>query len=349
MATLWDTTAGEIVKALSSERRAAGAVAFGIALTLVVVVDERHADVAMAAAVEGAAAHPCRLLVVIRRQPDASQPRLDAEVSVGGRLGTGEAIVLRMYGRLARNAESVVLPLLAPDTPVVTWWYGAPPQRIGHDPLGALAARRITDTAAAPEPIRALRERAVDYSPGDTDLAWTRLTPWRSVLAAAYDSVRGTATGGRVEAEGDNPSAQLLAGWLRGRLDVEVSVEPSRGPGITEVRLDLGENEETSTLAVARQDGRTGVLSRSGQADRMLPLARRSLGDLIGEELRRLDADEPYAAALETATGRRRSVGPATASQVQRGSANRRTSPQRRTPAEATSERSARQRQNHPT
>lgn len=35
-----------------------------------------------------------------------------------------------------------------------------------------------------------------------------------------------------------------------------------------------------------------------------MALPARSLGDLLGEELRRLDADEPYGQALEVATGR---------------------------------------------
>ena len=34
-----------------------------------------------------------------------------------------------------------------------------------------------------------------------------------------------------------------------------------------------------------------------------MPLPRRDVGDLLAEELRRLDADEPYAEALEAATG----------------------------------------------
>jgi hypothetical protein len=34
-----------------------------------------------------------------------------------------------------------------------------------------------------------------------------------------------------------------------------------------------------------------------------LPLPRRDLGELLAEELRRLDPDEPYAEALEAATG----------------------------------------------
>ena len=95
-----------------------------------------------------------RMLMVIRRQIDAPVPRLDAEVTIGGRLGPGEAVVLRMYGRLALHAESVTLPLLAPDAPVVTWWYGEPPEKIAYDPLGVFAERRITDVLRSTDPER---------------------------------------------------------------------------------------------------------------------------------------------------------------------------------------------------
>jgi glucose-6-phosphate dehydrogenase assembly protein OpcA len=304
-ATLWDTNAGEIVKALSTERRSAGAVAFGIVLTLVVVADERYATEAMEAATEGAAAHPCRMLSVIRRQPDRRDARLDAEVTVGGRIGTGEAIVLRCYGRLARHAESVVLPLLAPDSPVATWWYGAPPQKIGQDPLGVLASRRITDCAAASDPLGALRNRALDYSPGDSDLAWTRVTPWRSTLAAAFDSIEARVTSGTVEAEARNPSAALLATWLSDRLGAEVAVGASGGPGITRVAMTLDGSEDhgEGRLELDRPDGVTAVLSVTGAPERRLPLPRRSLGDCIGEELRRLNQDLSYADVLASFAG----------------------------------------------
>jgi len=308
VSTLWDTTGGEVVTALSAERRSAGVVAFGIVLTLVVIVDERHAGEATAAAAAGAAAHPCRLLVVVRRQPDATEPRLDAEVSVGGRLGTGELVVLRMYGPLADHAESVVLPLLAPDTPVVLWWYGDPPARLGADCLGVIGERRITDTAAATDPAAALRQRAAEYRPGDTDLAWTRITLWRSLLAAALDAVPGRASRAEVHAAAGNPSGALLAGWLSARLGVPVTLAQSAGPGVTAVALDFADGNGGAQLHLDRPDGRTARLARTGQPDRVLPLPRRELGDLMGEELRRLDPDEPYAEALAAAVGR--PVGP---------------------------------------
>ncbi|SNQ48956.1 Glucose-6-P dehydrogenase subunit [Frankia canadensis] len=302
MTTLWDTTGSEVVKALSAERRAAGALAFGLALTLVVVVDEKNVAAAEGAATLAASAHPCRLLIVVRRQIDAPHPRLDAEVSIGGRLGPGEAIVMRMSGRLALHAESVVLPLLAPDAPVVTWWHDEPPTRIAYDPLGVFADRRVTDVTTAPDPLAALYQRAADFVPGDTDLSWTRLSPWRTLLAAAFDSVTEPPDAAVITAGRSNPSAQLFAGWLRNRLAVPVTVEEGTGRGdtgrddIAAVSLRFGADR----LSVTRTDSRSATISRSGYPDRVLPLAERGLGDLLAEELRRLDDDVVFAEALGT-------------------------------------------------
>src|ERR1700712_3839421 len=99
MTTLWDTTGTEVVKALAAERRSGGAVMSGLALTLVVIVDEKDVHEAETAATTAASRHPCRLLIVIRRQVEAPVPRLDAEVLVGGRLGPGEAAGIRVDGR----------------------------------------------------------------------------------------------------------------------------------------------------------------------------------------------------------------------------------------------------------
>ena len=299
MTTLWDTTGSDVVKALSSERRSAGALAFGLALTLVVVTDQRSVEEAEKAATAAAAAHPCRLLMVIRRHVDAPDPRLDAEVLIGGRLGPGEAVVMRMYGRLGLHAESVTLPLLAPDAPVVTWWHDEPPERIAFDPLGVFADRRITDCTRCPDPMAALHQRAVDYAPGDTDLAWTRTTSWRSLVAAAFDSTSAKPTSAVVTGP-STPSSALLVGWLRSRLGIDVDLHEGRGNDISEVNLDL---EDGRSVTLRRTDSRTAVLTLPDQGDRTQPLAGRDLGDLLAEEVRRLDSDEVYADALSAWTG----------------------------------------------
>ena len=238
MTTLWDTSGTAVVKALAAERRTGGAVTSGLALTLVVVVDEQDVAEAEEAATIAASKHPMRMLMVIRRQIEAPVPRLDAEVTIGGRLGPGEAVVMRMYGRLALHAESVTLPLLAPDAPVVTWWHGAPPDRISYDPLGVFADRRITDVVRADDRLAALRQRGVDFAPGDTDLAWTRITGWRAALAAALDGRHDAPTTATVDGDNADPSALLLAGWLSSRLGFYVPVNKTTHGDIDGVAID---------------------------------------------------------------------------------------------------------------
>lgn len=303
MIALWNTTGNEVVKALSAERRNAGGVASGLALTLVAVVAEKRVPEAEAAAATAAAAHPCRMLIVVRGRSQApgaqdQESRLDAEIVVGGRLGPAEAVVMRMHGRLARHAESVVIPLLAPDVPVVTWWHEAPPELIATDPLGVTADRRITDVTQSPDPIAALHQRAEDYVAGDTDLSWTRITPWRSLLAGALDTATAPVTAATVTAAAGDPAAALLLGWLRARLGLGPTATVS-GKGIHAVALRLRNGEE---ISIERENG-VARLNRTGLPERLLPLAQRQLGDQLAEELRRLDADQPYAAALEAATG----------------------------------------------
>jgi glucose-6-phosphate dehydrogenase assembly protein OpcA len=186
---LKNTTAGEIAATLVDARRETGSPIMGAVLTLVVATEEKDHYDAMDAAVDAAHEHPSRILIVIRR-PEKSFTQLNAQVRVGDNTGPGETVVLRLHGELADHADAVVLPLLLPDVPVVTWWPGDGPDQPHRHPLGVFAQRRITDAAACPSPAERLVAQSRGYAPGDTDLAWTRVTPWRSLLAAALDQYR---------------------------------------------------------------------------------------------------------------------------------------------------------------
>ncbi|MFE1955378.1 glucose-6-phosphate dehydrogenase assembly protein OpcA [Streptomyces sp. NPDC059524] len=295
---LTDTTSSKINKALVQGRRAIGTPAVGMVLTLVIVTDEENAYDALRAANEASREHPSRTLVVIKRVSrtprDRTTSRLDAEVRVGADAGTGETVVLRLYGEVVHHAQSVVLPLLLPDAPTVVWWPVDAPLDPAKDPLGALAQRRVTDTYATEQPVRELEARAAAYSPGDTDLSWTRITPWRSMLAAALDQVSCKVTSVEVEGEEFNPSCELLAMWLADRLDVPVRRSQSSGPGLTSVRME----STCGPIVLDRADGTLATLSIQGQPDRAVALKRRETSELIAEELRRLDPDDTYAAAL---------------------------------------------------
>ena len=82
----------------------------------------------------------------------------------------------------------MVMPLLLPDAPVVAWWPGeAPGGAVDGRRSAGWPQRRITDALSAKNPVKAFEQRRANHAAGDTDLAWTRLTHWRALLAAALD------------------------------------------------------------------------------------------------------------------------------------------------------------------
>lgn len=286
---LEDTDAGAVESAIRSERRGLGDLIPGMALTLVVVTDEEHQAEALSAANYSAGKHPCRILVMIPR-PGRGRARLDAQVSIGEPGDPAENVVLRLSGALASHGASVILPLLLPDTPVVAWWPADSPECPAEDEIGRLAERRITDAAEAARPAEALRQRAVSYHPGDTDLSWTRATGWRSLLASCLDGPFAQITEAAVSSQPSSPTGTALAAWLRARLGVPVTLRKSRGPGITKVSIST----EAGEISISRPDGCTATLRRPGQLNRAVPLRIRRLRDVLTEEIHRLGADEVY-------------------------------------------------------
>jgi glucose-6-phosphate dehydrogenase assembly protein OpcA len=294
---LTDTTTANIRAALAITRDQMGGPATGVVLNLIIVTDEAGQHDAVRAASQAGREHPCRILAVIARDV-TSASRLDAEIRSGE--GTpGQTVLLRLYGPMSEHADSVIMPLLVPDTPVVTWWYGLLPAVPSAQPLGVLAQRRVTDAARAKAPTEALAALSAGYKPGDTDLSWTRATPWRSLLAATVDQEHCPILGGVVLAEEHNPTADLLTAWLSERLGVQFRRELSGGPGITEVRMET----DDGGVVITRPDGRVATLARPGQPDRHVALQRREIADLLAEELRRLDPDEIYGEALAYVAG----------------------------------------------
>ena len=118
MIRLEDTSGGAVSAAIAAERHRMGSPATGMVLTLLILSDEEAQADATAAAVGAARQHPMRIVTLIPR-PGKHETRLDAEISVGGDDGPGEVAVLRLRGLLAEHANSVAVPLLLSDTPVV--------------------------------------------------------------------------------------------------------------------------------------------------------------------------------------------------------------------------------------
>jgi glucose-6-phosphate dehydrogenase assembly protein OpcA len=293
---LTETTTGAIRAALRKARDELGGPTTGVVLNLIIMTDESRQHDAVRAASQASREHPCRVIGVISRG-HGGPSRLDAEIRSGDG-AAGQTVLLRLYGPMSLHPDSVVLPLLVPDTPVVTWWPGSNPDVPSGEPLGALAQRRVTDAASADHCTDALRALALSYRPGDTDLSWTRATPWRSLLAATLDQTEETIHGGVVSAEEGNPTAELLTAWLTSRLGAQFMLETSDGPGITGVLFQV----DNGDISISRPDGRTATLSRPGQPDRHVALHRRDTAELLAEELRRLNPDEIYGETLVAAS-----------------------------------------------
>jgi glucose-6-phosphate dehydrogenase assembly protein OpcA len=263
-------------------------------LTLLVVTDDENVGEALKTATTLSREHPSRVIGVILGDGRGA-PELNAKVRVGEN-SSGESILLRISGELTKHAESVVLPLLLPDSPVVVWWPGKPPTDPSEDAIGRLARRRLTDAEATDSPIRSLNNVARHYVAGDTDLSWTRLTPWRALLAAALDQSAGKVTGGTVIAGSGNPAATLLVAWLESRLKVDIKTRKSdSGAQIMSVVLHTPEGD----VQIERVTDHSCHFSVPGSSAREVPLGPRTLAELLAEDLRRLDADDVYAATIK--------------------------------------------------
>ncbi len=294
MIELIDTNSSAIAAEFVRARRRAGSPAMGMIMTLVIVADRADADVAMTTARSASREHPARILVVVNGDRRGNG-QVDAQVGIGSG-ASGERAIIRLSGEVTRHAESVVLPLLLPDSPVVVWWPGAAPEDPAADPLGKLGTRRITDAASVPSSkARAMLTQCASYSPGNTDLAWTRITGWRALLATALDQNLAKVVSASVEAERISPSADLLSAWLGDRLRCDVTRKNSKGPGITAVVLRTKEGD----ISLTRADGRLATLSSPNAPDRPVALKRRELDELLSEELRRLAPDDVYASTAK--------------------------------------------------
>ena len=294
MIELLETNSAGIAAELVRARKKAGSPAMGMVMTLIIVVDEDNASEAMEAARTASKEHPARVLGVILGDA-RGHAVVNAQVGTGSGW-SGETALIRLKGEVVKHPESVVLPLLLPDSPVALWWPTDAPEDPAADPLGALAQRRITDSAAVTRgKTRAIHRQCSSYATGNTDLAWTRITPWRALLAAALDQHPDKVTSASVTAERISPSAELLVAWLNLRLRVPVERHSSEGPGITEVVMST----KAGDIVISRGDGKLARFSSPGQPDRPVALKRRDVPELLAEELRRLDEDDTYAATAK--------------------------------------------------
>lgn len=291
------TTTRDINKRLVQERDEGGAVALGRVLTLIIDAGSHDPETAIAAANDASHEHPCRV-IVLTEAGSRTDSALDAQLRLGGDAGASEVIVLSHSPAQGLHPDTLVLPLLLPDAPIVAWWPYSAPENPSQHPIGKLARRRITDSTECIRPTETLHRLSGHYHDGDTDLAWTRTTLWRGLIAATLDQPPfEPVQRAIVSGESTHPSVDLIAAWLGLSLDCPVHIErQADAPAITQVRLE----RESGPIVLDRPDGKIAALSQAGQPEHHIALPIRSLPECLAEELRRLDADEVYGEVLRT-------------------------------------------------
>ena len=294
--TLKDTSALDIASQLLQIRQEQGGSALGRVLTLIVVVDDLI-DVDHAIEISQAASHehPCRVIVVVEpvQAERSSSPRVNAQIRMGKDEGPSEVIVLEPRGDAGQDLDTLVMPLLLADTPVVTFWPSIPPENPAEHPLGRLAVRRISDSRETDTPIDTLLRLSEVYTPGDTDLAWSGVTLWRALIATMVEGFKSVPTAVTVRGHHTHPSSYLVAAWLADVMGIpsRVDTDPT-AQTITGVHFTFDDAEEASLTRPAGSS--VAHVKRSGLDPVAVNLPRRSIQDCVMEELRRLDPDLMY-------------------------------------------------------
>ena len=296
MIRIEDTNAPEIANELIRNRMNSGSPVMGMVMTLVIVIPEAQASQAIKDAKAATREHPARLLVLIKGS-GRGRSRIDAQIGSGANGWAGEIAQIELTGEVVSHCESIILPLLLPDSPVALWWPVNPPTSPGEDPLGRLGQRRITDAATAVKSqTRLFRTQCRGYAAGNTDLAWSRTTPWRALLAAALDNHPDQIIAGEVSADSTSPSGLLLRAWLNNCLKVPIARKVSAGPGITKVVLKTDGGEIVIDRSTSE---RMAQYALPGRPPVPVALKRRTVAECLAEELRRFDEDEVYQATVQ--------------------------------------------------
>lgn len=294
-----DTTTHLISERLDGLHEQRGEVAQGRVLTLLITCSPTELEESLKVASAASREHPCRIIAIVKHDVDAAESRLDAEVRIGTDAGAGEVIVLKPTGELTGHLDTLVIPLMVPDTPAVAWWPTTPPADPAKDPIGAMASSRLTDAGRTPDPRRTFSALRKFATPDDKDLSWTRLTVWRAMMASLLDQPPHLPiTHAKVCGEPGNLSVSLLAAWLRVQLEVPVSIEWDAAAtavrGVTLTRSDGG------TLGLVRPHDDEAFVSVPGEQEQRVSIPLRTLEECISEELKSLNPDEVYVKVINS-------------------------------------------------
>jgi glucose-6-phosphate dehydrogenase assembly protein OpcA len=207
------------------------------------------------------------------------------------------------------DLPSVVLPLAAPDLPVIVWSRSA--RLFEMPPFGAIArmaTKVVVDSAKFADPKRALRLLAETARSGVPlgDLAWTRLTRWREMLARLFENRDYLAKLARISSvrvacnAEFSTAAWYMGAWIGDALrdaGVSAKIVVGAGPGPAPLSLELAGGG--FRVALERQQDRLVVAVDDAKSCTNLPQPSDYL--LMREELGIVGRDAVFERALASA------------------------------------------------
>jgi glucose-6-phosphate dehydrogenase assembly protein OpcA len=220
----------------------------------------------------------------------------------------GETIALS--GLQPSFVNNAVAALRLSSLPTIVWWRG------GRQPgvlegLAHLADRVVLDDE---EPMSAWRRSAALFDRAAfSDLTWTRLTRWRTLMANFFDIPEVRAASPRFDrlriSGADLIAARLFAAWISASLDrsraIETEIVAGRHGGFIE-EIRFGDGEETLRLRLAPSGScvQTSADVRGHRsARRTVSLGDQSLSALMTEELAIRARDRAFEAAVHACVG----------------------------------------------
>ena len=258
--------------------------------------------------------HPARTIVV--RLSGAGEPALAERVYAQCWMPFGERrqicceqIEITVSDAALADLPSVVLPLKAPDLPVIVWSRSA--RLFEMPPFGAIAGmatKVVVDSAEFADPKRALRLLAETARSGVPlgDLAWTRLTRWREMLARLFENRDYLAKLARISSvrvvyDGAfATSAWYMGAWIVDALEnagASAKVVVGAGSGAASLNVELA--GDGFRVALERQKDRLVVAVDDAKSCTNLPQPSDSL--MMREELGIVRRDAVFERALASA------------------------------------------------
>lgn len=293
-----NTTSATVARWLEGQRSTDGSSTLGRVLTLIAVCrSEEAVSSAVHTVADVAKAHPARIIVLLADPlEEGTEANLDAEIADSADRRLSEVIILRPTGGAGSNQASLIMPLLLPDCPVITWWVDDAPVEPSTTPLGLISQRRITNVNGLADPVGRLIDMSSHHASGDTDLAWAGLTIWRGHCATLIDEPPHLEiTEVEVTGNTERGGTLLLAAWLQLRLGVPAVRLAGTGTGIDKVCIRRADGD----LEIDREVGADiATLRRPGREDLQVSMPMRTTEVMMIEELRTLGDDIEYGEVL---------------------------------------------------